>query len=164
MNGQAQPDVPGDLTLKTWGFWNTQGRRMGQPDDEGVRPWFYPWSLMTRLFTKDAQVYTSRESTPGIRVVAARSPSGLTVMLVNTTGEAKMIRVRVPGEGSRAVSVYRYFEDEHPTDGDSFPRPAASGQQVDLDSGAAFELPSRGVLFVTSEKAPGTGVKRRRAE
>ena len=37
---------------------------MGHPEDEAIRPWFYTWSLMTRLFPKGARIYGSRDRTP----------------------------------------------------------------------------------------------------
>ena len=46
----GHPPIPNDKTLKVWGFWNTQGTAMGHPEDEDIRPWFYTWSLMSRLF------------------------------------------------------------------------------------------------------------------
>ncbi len=56
VNGRDQPAVPNNLTLKIWGFWNTQAANMGHPEDEAIRPWFYTWSLMSRLFPKGARI------------------------------------------------------------------------------------------------------------
>ena len=64
VNGRPHPAIPDDLTLKVWGFWNTQGGAMGHPADEAIRPWFYTWSLMSRLFPKGARVIGGDHAPP----------------------------------------------------------------------------------------------------
>ena len=46
------PANPHAYNLKVWGFWNTLGGVMGKPEDENLRPWFYPWSLLCRSFPR----------------------------------------------------------------------------------------------------------------
>ena len=56
VNGNHTPNPPDDLTLKVWGFWNSQGAKMGKPAEMAVRPWFYTWALMSRLFPKGSRI------------------------------------------------------------------------------------------------------------
>ena len=151
-NGHAVP--PTDRTLKVWGFWNTQGAAMGHPEDEAIRPWFTPWSLMTRLFPAGARlVTTTQPNLPGLRVLAAAPTAGkrLTVMIVNNSDESRDITVRVPGGGSPRLITYRYFDGERLTDADGFPLPTGKPERMDLEKGRSVSLPGRGVVFLTTE-------------
>ena len=152
VNGRPHPDVPDDLTLKTWGFWNTQGAAMGHPEDEAMRPWFYTWSSMTRLFPKGARIYSSRDRTPGVRAVMGRTGSDFSVMAVNNSDQHVSARIRVPGMTTRVFSTFRYFDKEHPVNPESFPMASGASKAIDLSAGADLEFPSRGVIFLTTFK------------
>ncbi len=69
--GHVEP--PAGHTLKIWGFWNTQGAAMGHPEDEAIRPWFYTWSLMSRLFPRGATIVNASigAGAPAVRTLAA---------------------------------------------------------------------------------------------
>lgn len=152
VNGRPHPPVPDDLTLKIWGFWNTQGRAMGHPDDESIRPWFYTWSLMSRLFPKGTRVVAVDESgfSPGLRTLAASSGEGeLSVMLLNDSNEPRTVDVRVPGWHGRKLAQYNYFERDRPVDGDGFPVPLKKKLKANA---LHIALPSRGVVFLQSAK------------
>jgi hypothetical protein len=147
--GRVTP--PTERTLKIWGFWNTQGSAMGHPEDEAIRPWFYTWSLMGRLFPKGARIVSSDTNgeLPGLRTLAAaRQDGSLSVMVVNDSEEARTIEVRVPGSGPRALQIYHYFEHDRPADTEGFPVAHATLLMADTAKGVHAELPSRGVVFL----------------
>jgi hypothetical protein len=154
VNGRKHPAVPDDLTLKIWGFWNTQGRAMGHPEDEAIRPWFYTWSLMSRLFAKGARVVQVKEEDfpAGLRTVAATTGAGgLSVMVVNEADEARTVEVRIPGwSGKKRFVQYDYFARERPVNGDGFP--VALKKQLNVSGKGTVQvgLPSRGVVFLRS--------------
>ena len=150
-NGHAVP--PNDKTLKVWGFWNTQGTAMGHPADEGIRPWFATWSLMTRLFPRGARILkTGDTAVPGLRVLASvpQQGTGFTAMLVNNSDEQRTVVLRVPGAGTKNLYQYRYFENERPTDADGFPVASGPAASADLGDGITVPLPSRGVVFLST--------------
>jgi hypothetical protein len=152
--GRVTP--PTARTLKIWGFWNTQGTAMGHPEDEAIRPWFYTWSLMGRLFPKGTRILNASE-TPGLRTMAGTRQEGsrteMSFMLVNESDAPKTVTLKAPGAGRRTLTTYRYFDRERPVDADGFPVPAAKPAPADLAKGVNIELPSRGVVFLTSGAA-----------
>jgi hypothetical protein len=155
VSGRHKPVPPDDITLKIWGFWNTQGTAMGKPQDEAIRPWFYTWSLMSRLFPNGARVVnaTGLEETRSARALAASWENGsgrqLSVMLVNDSDEPRKIRVRAPGAGKKTLTRYRYFDKERPVDRDGYPTPSGTAA-ADLEAGITVDLPSRGVIFLST--------------
>jgi hypothetical protein len=176
--GRVSP--PAARTLKIWGFWNTQGTAMGHPEDEAIRPWFYTWSLMARLFPKGTrivnaksvyeEVKTVREWAKGTRIVGAtnadvpglRSMAGtrqegsrteMSFMVVNDGDAPKTVTLKAPGAGRRNLTTYRYFDRERPVDSNGFPVPVGKPAAADLGKGVGIELPSRGVVFLTTRSA-----------
>ncbi len=151
-----RPDTPDDRTLKVWGFWNSQGDRMGHPEEMRPRPWFYTWSLMSRLFPKGSRIVSTTDPTLAhFRAVAATSPAGramgLSVMLVNDDSASRTVTVRVlRGPSPETLTCYRYFEGERPVDDHDLPKPASLLRGQDLRRGLTVTLPSRGVVFLTS--------------
>jgi hypothetical protein len=149
---------PGPSTLKIWGFWNTQGTAMGVAGDERVRPWFYTWSLMSRLFPKGSRIVVSRSAAeiPHLRTLAAVWRDGavrrISVMVVNDSGEPRTMMVRVPGAGRSAVDEYRYFAQDRPMDQNGYPVPARQVAARDLAKGIRIELPAEGVVFLSAAR------------
>lgn len=157
VNGR-RANPPNDLTLKVWGFWNTQGTAMGNQKDEAPRPWFYTWSLMGRLFPKGSRIVAANlaADTPGVRALAATWKDGgaerLSVMLVNDAAEARTLTVRAPGGGTRAMVAYRYFDNDRAVDKDGYPVAGATLPKANLEKGVTVEMPSRGVAFLTGRR------------
>lgn len=153
VNGRSRPAVPNDLTLKIWGFWNTQGARMGHPEDEAIRPWFYTWSLMSRLFPKGARIVGDHQAIlpAGMRVMGSTG-NQLTIMVVNDVDAAHRVTVRVPGAGKTSLACYQYFEGNRQTDGNGYPVPKELMKDADLEHGVDVDLPSRGVVFLTAAR------------
>ncbi|BDI31947.1 hypothetical protein CCAX7_39980 [Capsulimonas corticalis] len=151
-----RPDPPDALTMKLWGFWNSQGSRMTPPEDESPRPWFYTWSLMSRLFPRGSRIVeTTSPAIARFRAVAATiQRSGRTdvsVMLVNNDAISRTMTVKVPDlKQSPTLTCYRYFETDRPEDDRRFPKAASLLKKVDLRKGCTVMLPSRGVVFLTT--------------
>jgi hypothetical protein len=147
----GHPAVPNENTLKVWGFWNSQGSAMGQPEDEKLRPWFYTWSLMSRLFPRGTRVLGVRQPEfPHLRVVAGTAPEGrsLSVMLVNDGDEARALTLSVPGAGRKTLVIYHYFDTDRPHDANGFPVPKETILDADLERGLKVTMPSSGVVFI----------------
>ncbi len=147
-NGHAVP--PTDTTLKVWGFWNTQARAMGRPDDEAIRPWFTPWSLLCRLFPRGSRlVATGGADLPGLRVLAGVHAGGTRIMLVNNSDERRELRLRIRSAGPSRVTRWHYLADDHPADADGFPLPAGPATALEAGAPLPISLPGRGVVFVS---------------
>ena len=135
---RGHPAVPGETTLKVWGFWNTQGSAMGHPEDENIRPWFYTWSLMSRLFPRGTRILAVQQpDLPHLRIVAGASADGktLSLVVVNNDDEGRAVAVSVPGGGKKTVRRYHFFDADRPTDAEGFPTPKETISGVDLDLG-----------------------------
>lgn len=151
VNTGGHVNPPTERTLKIWGFWNTQGSAMGHPEDEAIRPWYYTWSLLARLFPKGSRIVAadSASEVPGIRVMAATRQAGLSVMIVNENDAPRTVAVRMPGARRQPLETYRYFDKERPVTAEGFPTVSGKLPGADLAKGLQVELPSRGVVFLT---------------
>jgi hypothetical protein len=152
---EAWIPVPNKLTLKLWGFWNTQGSAMGMPEDELPRPWFYTWTLMSRLFPKGSLIVKANNpALPRFRVLAGADTSHkkISIMLVNNADAARTVLLRIPGGGSTNILRSSYFQNDHPEGKDNIPLPADHLDHVNLESGIEVLLPSRGVVFLTTQE------------
>ena len=147
----GHPPVPTEKTLKIWGFWNSQGAAMGRSEDELPRPWFYTWSLMSRLFPRDATLLAvTQPPIPQLRVVVARHPDDghLAVMIVNDRDEPCALQLVIPNAGKKSVKKYHYFDADRPVDAGGLPKPKAAFAGVDFVRGMEVALPGRGVVFL----------------
>jgi hypothetical protein len=143
--------VPTERTLKLWGFWNTQGTAMGHPEDENTRPWFYSWSLMSRLFPRDTRIVgVSPTGLANFRVMAGEVDANhqLNVMLVNDSKATRSLRLAVPGQGRKTVQLYHYFENDRPTNAEGLAIPSAILRETDLSAGLKLTLNGQGCVFV----------------
>lgn len=151
------PDVRTTL-FKKWGFFNSLADEIGHPEDADLRPWFYTWSLFSRLFPRDSQILdASGPDIAGIRFMAARLPDaatpGYSFALVNNSDEARDLNIQVPFmNGTWTLHRYHYFENDRPVDSRGYPVPASQIDGVDLASGFAVLLPARSVIFYTTMK------------
>lgn len=144
----------GDKTrLKRWGMWNSLGTEFGDPKDEALRPWFYPWSLMCRYFLPGMKIYEPKSfSVAGVRAVMGRSEAGYTVALLNSSEQPRSVVVAADGPRRLKMRRYRYSEAASPRDGSGFPRPEATLRRADLSRGVPVELPARSFVLLTNLK------------
>src|SRR5271166_3888774 len=122
---------------------------MGHPEDENLRPWFYTWSLMSRLFPRGTSIVGVRQpDLPGLRVVAGTDQEGrsLRVMLVNSANNARAVTLSVPGAGRKTLVKYHYFDTDRPNDANGFPVPKETIPDADLERGVSVAMPSSGVV------------------
>jgi len=155
INKGPQTPIPGSDTLKVWGFWNSLGSAMGRPEDEHPRPWFYVWSVTSRLFpAKSVIVGASRlEKTP-VRSTTGCSPDGkqLSMMLVNDSTTSQEVLVRVPGRPAGDYKLYRYTEGNLFTNADGLAMPAETQLHLDIAKGWQIMIPAQSVLWLTTGK------------
>jgi hypothetical protein len=158
INGAHKPDPPDDRTFKLWGFWNSRADRMGNPPDRRPRPWFYTWSLMSRLFPNGSTIVESATE-PSMRrfrcLAGTHVDHGHTytsVMLVNDYDESRYVRVHIPGvNATSAVTEYRYFEDDdRPVDAKGLATPSLEKIHADATGNVTVYMPTRGVVFVST--------------
>jgi hypothetical protein len=151
-----RPPVPDATTLKVWGFWNSQGKQMGRPEETAPRPWFYTWSLLSRCFPGGTRIVGTSNS-PAVRFRATAGLSGppgaeqWSVVLVNDLETNRVIHLQsAAGPTDAQVTCYHYFEGDRPLGADGFPKPAAVWPHVNFQSGLTLPMPARGVLILTT--------------
>jgi len=144
----------GAAGLKGWGFWNSLAGCKGYPgDDFKLRPWFYTWSLLCRLFPSGSQTLMVKNiDGSACRVAGVRLPDGkgFSFTVVNESTTPRNITLQVPGVGQAALYEYRYFAGEQAVDKDGFPVTSTTHQNADLESGLNVQLPGEGVVFLTT--------------
>lgn len=132
-----------------WGLWSNKA------DGMKLRPWFYPWSLLSRYVPRGSTVLDTADPSPDQRLLAARVPvagdaaHGWTFVLVNRGEKPARVRVRCDESGQRLFRIYRYAEDAAWADADGFPRPV-SEIECELRDGLTLECPGNAVVLATS--------------
>lgn len=113
-----------------WGLWTSKA------DGLRLRPWFYPWALLCRLFPAGSVIVPVDTGSPDLRVLAARSSAGWTFCAVNRGESNLAVTFEIEGENRpMQVTTYRYSQGAAPTDGDDFPVP------VEITTGVLRALP-----------------------
>ncbi len=162
VNGKRITHPPGKLTLKIWGFWNSQGAAMGDPKDFNIRPWFYTWSLMSRMFHAGTRIVFSHEPVQmkrfrmlaGTRIV--HNHLIISVMLVNDAKKTRKLVVRIPSDKNTSTfTEYRYFRHDRPVNAYGLPIAAKRLYDVNPAHGMTIDMPGSGVIFLTNQ-APFT--------
>lgn len=156
---------------KIWGFWDLVGAEHGNPDAERMRPWFFPWSILSRSFPPGCEILEVGETgVPGLRVTAARMARNgkydLSFAVVNNSDSKAVVRLRVIGVRGTADFVrYDYFDIDNDERVDSwpqtvddngndlFPSPSATLRKVNITEGMTIQLESRGVVVITTNQS-----------
>ena len=154
----------GAAGLKGWGFWNSLAGFKGYPaDDFKLRPWFYTWSLLCRLFPRGSQTLSvSATGDSACRVAAVRLPfgRGWSFAIVNESDSPCVVTLVMSANKPVTLHEYRFFVTDRPVDDHGFPVVCAVLKDVDLASGLKVSLPMAGVVFLTTHapadlSAPG---------
>ncbi len=147
----------GSQNLKQWGFWNSFGGQDGYPAaDLGLRPWYYSWSILARSFPAGSEALSTPDSgVRGLRVAAAEIPNAgrydLSFAVVNDSDVPRSITLTVPAAlDPLTLTRYDYFAGERPVDAAGLPLPAQVLQGVQPAAGVTVQLPSRGLVVLSS--------------
>ncbi len=141
-----------------WGMWTNREQGMQ------LRPWFYPWALLSRYFPSNATVYAP-EQPDDIRVLAAEAAGSWSMCLVSRRDETAAVTVQTQQGAQARFAEYRYAEDERPADGQGFPVPFAE-HETDAEGRLSLDLPAESVVVLRSVVlAPDVvGLQRQEAE
>ena len=129
-----------------WGMWKNKAGGFE------LKPWFYTWSLLSRLFPPGSHIVRVEQLNEDLRVLAARLPKesggGWSFCIVNR-GMVGAITLKVPGSTAVKFDCYVFQGKEKPrVDADGFPAPVES-VSLDLGKGAEVAVPGDGVVFLT---------------
>lgn len=138
----------------SWGMWTDKG------DGSRLKPWFYPWALLTRSFPANSQFSTLNALPRGVEGLAARLPGkgtdpspGWSFVLVNSSEEPVSVRLALPEGVSQSMDRYLYAKEQAPVSEKGFPVPVET-LAVASDSALSLQLPARSVTFLNPPPAP----------
>jgi hypothetical protein len=138
--------------MKRRGLWNIFGSKMGNPEDENIRPWYYTLSLMSRYFPKGSDVLSVDASElKGLRAVAGIFEGNKTIAVVNNSNIARKVKFKMEGEPTRLMKKYVCTEQYRPVNSEGFPIPAES-KYVNLSEGEEVDLPPLSFVLLTTLK------------
>ncbi len=153
---------------KIWGFWDIMGAEHGNPEAEQMRPWYFTWSILSRSFPPGCELVRCGDSgVARLRVAAARIPGDqrddLSVAVVNNEDRSIEVRLVLSGvDGPVTLAQYDYFDQDGDNRVDAWPETVgADGEDVfpsathvftsvDLTEGIVVQLPSRGVVILST--------------
>ncbi len=135
---------------KTWGFWSFKGGA----DEQNLRPWYYSYSLLTRLFPAGSTILeTDTGNEFGVRMLAAKDQQGnLSIAIINNSGDKLSLNLKADTEGViEKLNCYRYFEDDRPADENGYPVISETLYDVDLSGGIKVTMPEEGIVYFTTK-------------
>ncbi len=154
------PNPPGPLTLKVWGFWNSQGDVMVPPESTAPREPFYVWTLLSRLFPPGCSIVKSQaHGDSDLRTTASTSNGELSLLVVNESYNPKTVRIPLSAVHGRSLLEYHYFPGDHPQNADGVPIPVRRRISMNRRD-YVVEFPGRGCVFLTSAKQFAKGPAR----
>ncbi|MBB3698244.1 hypothetical protein KMW28_17200 [Flammeovirga yaeyamensis] len=137
--------------LKRWGCWNILGTELiDRPEDENIRPWFYPWSWLCKYFPKGTDIHTMDTQLPeGIRMTAGKINDDYSILMVNNSDTLQNIAVSAPIQKSVKLKQLQYTADDYKLNTE-MGRPALNNTDLDLRKGGVVPLPARSVTILSS--------------
>lgn len=153
---EGYPDVA-KMTWKEWGMWDSFAEEKGQPERAIIRPWYYPFSLMSKYVPVGSSVlYTSRPEIDKLRATASRvnikGKDEYTIALVNESDKEREVLLQFKNIPIKLIELkqFNYFKEDCPTDKDGFPVVKYILKKVDLDKGLLLKMKGKGGLILTS--------------
>ena len=155
-NGKLGPGTEiKDYIWKEWGFWDSLGEEKGAPELTNIRPWYYTWSLLSKYVPRGSQIMKTSESfVTGLRSSASKitvnGKTEYTFAIVNESNEKRTVSLVLAGVKGIDLNQFNYFETDMPADAKGFAVPKKVVKSANLSKGIKLELPSKGVLILTS--------------
>ena len=143
------------IKTNRWGFWNSLGsEKFGNPDDEKLRPWFFPVSLLSRFFPAGSIILNVIIPVkPGLYAIACRKDDKYTIALVNTSTDTYTFDLKMQGGKLLSnMNQYKYISLNRrnytgEVDANGFPKSIAK-QDIDLSNSKAVSLTMEGNSFM----------------
>lgn len=143
------------MKTNRWGFWNSLGaEKFGDADDEKLRPWFFPVSLLSRFFPAGSTILNvTVPIKPGLYAIACRKEDKYTIALVNTNTSVYTFDLTMQGGKLLSdMNQYKYVSLERrnyigEVDANGFPKSIAK-QNLDLSNKKAVSLTMEGSSYM----------------
>ena len=148
-------DDKGDkFQLKRWGMFNSLGKELtGNSEDENLRPWFYPWSIMTRYFSGEMKIVKINNlNIEKVRATAGITDTGeITIAIVNNSDKEANFKIDTNNLNLKSKLIkYLYSENNRLVNEKGYPIPS---EKINLKhSGILVSIPAKSVILYTSYK------------
>ena len=139
--------INSSLKTNRWGFWNSLGSEVyGNANDEKLRPWFFPTSLLSRYFPAGCTVLNVIIPVkPGLYAIAAKKENKYTIAVVNTSSDVYTFDLKM--NSGKQLDNMKFFEyialDRRnytgETDENGFPK-STKRLNLDLSRNKAYSL------------------------
>ena len=129
-----------------WGMWSSSKEGLE------LRPWFYPWSLLTRFFPPGSRFYNPRQPSGSVRILGARVPGDgehWSFCVVNRGEDTICPTIDVPTKKTLELDRYLYSETLRPDNEKGFPVPVKRREYY-LAGGLKVKCPGNAVVILTS--------------
>lgn len=143
--------------LKRWGFWNILGEELcANPDDENIRPWFYPTSLLCRYFPAGSTINKIElPNKKGVRAVMAEKDGKYTIAIVNSHYVTYEINLQSTAYNNMTLNKYTYKPSKGKefvgkVDSEGFATPEENSIALDLLNGYNFNLEGESFVLFTN--------------
>lgn len=155
-------DASASTMLKRWGFWNILGaEKFENADDENIRPWFYPMSLMCRYFPKGSKIHgITLPDKVGLRAVAGEKDGKYSIAIVNSNTASYSINLCMEnGNGLADLSIFNYKSGkksafEGKIDADGFAKADSTGININFTGNTSrqIKIPAQSFCLITNMK------------
>lgn len=126
------------------GLWKNRNENLQ------LRPWFFTWSLLCRLFPPDCSFLQCPKVDQNVRMLAAKTPSGdWSICIANREDAPANINLSIPVERNSNFQVYEYCEWSTVRDENGFPIPVKTFE-IAPDQTFSIMCQANSVLFLTS--------------
>ncbi|MFC2129470.1 hypothetical protein ACFLQX_01685 [Bacteroidota bacterium] len=152
-------DIYNAKKLKRWGFWNILGEEVCKnADDEEIRPFFYPISLLCRYFPAGSEIYkVSLPNKYGLRAIAAQKDGYYTIALVNShyVSYKNLLLQADTLPALKNINKYTYLSGQGAdytgsVDENGFPLPEVVDMEMDLQKGILLDVKGQSVMVFTN--------------
>ncbi|RII31395.1 MAG: hypothetical protein CXR30_00865 [Geobacter sp.] len=129
-----------------WGMW------ANKIDNFKIRPWYYAWSLLSRIFPNGATVYRV-EQPKDIRILVARIHGSTdeywSICLVNRASSYKTMGIKVPEAKNTLFSYFNYYSNASTNDVDFFNKSVIK-MRSDISGSIIVNCPPNSIVVLTS--------------
>lgn len=145
--------------LKRWGFWNILGEELCKdPEDEDLRPFFYPISLLCRYFPQGAEIYQVEiPDKKGLRLIAGQKEGYYTIVLLNShyASYEDLLLTADSLPVLEHVKEFIYHSEldgsfSGLTDADGLPVAINENLRLDLNTGIKIDLRGQSLVIYTN--------------
>lgn len=130
-----------------WGMWENKKNKLR------LRPWFYPWSLLTRFIQPNSTIYSVEKLRDNARVlVSSINRNGRifwNICIVNH-GEEFLLNFKIKSGVITKFNKYIFRQGKAKKNNDGFPVPVKK-IMINLDAGGDVLIKKNSFIFLTSE-------------